>query len=271
MSQNLPEKAVHLSDRALLRIYGPEAKAFLQNVITNDMDKIEGGILYACLLTPQGQYLHDFFILAREDYYLLDVEAAGLDDLLRRFTMFKLRAKVNFEKMNAHYQVYAVGKGEGAADPRLPDLGDRLYITDRIEHALPVEHYFDFCIDLVVPCGTETISTRDTLADVNLDHLNAVAWDKGCFIGQEVAARMHHRGLAKKRLFRIDGPELAPGQKLLQNGREVGEIRQIARSGTRALAQIKLTAATHALLPVLTEKGHRLVLTPAKYLDAAAG
>ena len=264
MTQSLPEKRIHLSDRAVLRISGVDAKNFLQNIITNDMEKM------TCLLSPQGQYLHDFFIVQHEDHYLLDVDATGLDDLLRRLTIFKLRAKVVFENITGQYNVFAVGAGEGLPDPRLTTLGARLYTQENADGALLVGQYHDFCIDFVIPCGSHAMTTRDTMADVNLDRLNAVAWDKGCFIGQEVAARMYHRGLEKKRLFRVDGPDLVAGEKLLQNGREVGEVRHVNRAGTRAVAQIKLAAAGNELLPILTSKGDRLIVKPAKYLESAA-
>lgn len=265
----LPDSLVHLSDRAVLRIAGADATIFLQNVITNDMSRLDaGGMLYACLLSPQGQYLHDFFISHAADGngYYLDCEAAKMDDLLRRFTMFRLRSKVTFENISAGMHVYAAGQGQGLPDPRQATIGSRIYSADTSATALPPEKYHDFCIDFIVPSGSLAIRPQDTMSDVNLDHLNAVAWDKGCFIGQEVAARMYHLGKAKKRLYKIQGEGLVGGDAILQNGRPVGDIRQVSSNGKTALAQLKIAAAENELLPLLTNTGAKLLLTKAGYL-----
>ena len=112
-----------------------------------------------------------------------------------------------------------------------------------------------FCIGQGVPCGSLTIKPeKETMADVSLDLLNAVAWDKGCFIGQEVAARMHNRGLTKRRLFVVQGTGLKAGV-LRQNGNDVGEIRQVNSQGDQALAVIKLAAVSQKDAELVTEQG----------------
>lgn len=268
----LPELAVHLSDRVLVRIAGEDAFDFIQNIITNDLKKsTPDNLVYACLLTPQGNYLHDFFIGQDGDgeSFFLDCETARIDDLLRRFAMFKLRAKVTFEKMDG-YNIYAVGAGEGYADPRLPKLGGRLYTQETIVKAKPVSVYHDFCIDFGVPCASLSIRPeRETMADVNLDRLHAISWDKGCFIGQEVAARMHHRNIVKRRLYTVQGHGLPEGGKLFQNAKEVGEIRQIGSTGDKGLAQIKVAALVNETIPVLTSKeagSERLLVKTPDYI-----
>jgi len=248
-----------LTDRCLIRIAGPDAEVFLQNVITNDIQQATPDrLLYACLLTPQGQYLHDFFILRDAEGFLLEAELARADDLLRRFALFKLRAKVSFTLCDDMF-VYA---GLGIADPRLPNLPPRHYTHEKINHTHAVDAYNDLCINLGIPCGSLAMTARDTMADVNLDLLHAVAWDKGCFIGQEVAARMYHRNLAKRRFVIVKGMGLAAGEKLQNGSVTLGEIRHVASTGDMALAQLKISgggpaAATRAdggevtvLLPV---------------------
>lgn len=239
----MPPDIFHLSDRCVVRVSGEDAENFLQNVITNDIrHAAKGKLVYACLLMPQGFYLHDFFIAKEDDGFLLDCEAARVDDLLRRFVIFKLRAKVNFEKAGGN--LYA---GEGLEDPRLPTLPRRRY-TSQSREALPVSGYHDICIDQGVPCGSLAIRPeRDTMADVNLDLLNAVAWDKGCFIGQEVAARMHNKQIAKRRLYIGTGENLKPGDKL----GEVGEVRQTSTDNKKALVQVKLANISAAPAGIL--------------------
>src|SRR5690606_20547384 len=118
---------------------------------------------------------------------------------------------------------------EGLADPRLPALGRRFYTPEEpAETAEDASVYHDLRIALGIPDGGRTAQQqKDFPADLNLDRLNAIAWDKGCFIGQEVAARMHHRGLAKKRLMILGGSGLAPGDPLTLDGRVMREVRDV--------------------------------------------
>lgn len=251
-----PDFTAQLSDRRLIRVTGEDATSFLQNVITNDMAAVAGSsMVYACLLTPQGQYLHDFFILSDggQGYYL-DVEAARSEDLLRRFGIFKLRSRVSFSDALDMRVYAALRPGRGYPDPRRAGLGYRVY-TAEILPSEPVARYYDFCIERGVPCGSLTMKPeKETMADVNLDLLNAVAWDKGCFIGQEVAARMHHRGLSKRRLFVVSGSGLQPGM-LRRDGVDVGEIRQVNGAKDMALAVIKLAAVSDKSVELATEQG----------------
>ncbi len=260
MTMNNP---IHLSDRCLVRVAGDDARDFLQNVITNDMKHAGAGrLVYSCLLMPQGFVLHDFFIGQDDAGYFLDCETARVDDLLRRFAIFKLRAKVNFTRLAGN--VYA-GAG-GIADPRLATLPPRIYSTETIE-AEPVAAYHDICIRKTIPCGSLAITERDTMADVNLDLLNAVAWDKGCFIGQEVAARMYNLSKAKRRIVTINSATpMAAGTKVFADGKDMGEVRQVSSDGLFALAQLKV-AVLAANPPVLqTGEGQELAFSVPDYL-----
>lgn len=226
----------------MIRVAGPDAQKFLQDIITNDMQRVGDGLLYACLLTPQGQYLHDFFIFKDGDSFVVDTEAARTDDLLRRMNIFKLRAKVEFS--DTDLKVYS---GQGKADPRLPVLGQRHYTAGTL-NAATVAVYHDFCIAQGVPCGSLAIRVeKETMSDVNLDLLNAVAWDKGCFIGQEVAARMYNKSIAKRRLFVVTGDGFVFGAKVMQGEIEAGEIRQTASDAKSALAVIKVPSIAQPL------------------------
>lgn len=226
----------------MIRVAGPDAAKFLQDIITNDMQRIGDGLLYACLLTPQGQYLHDFFIFRDGESFIVDTEAARTDDLLRRMNIFKLRAKVEFS--DTDLKVYS---GKGKTDPRLPTLGQRHYTAETLA-AGPVADYYDFCIAQGIPCGSLAIRPeKETMSEVNLDLLNAVAWNKGCFIGQEVAARMHNKSIAKRRLFVINGKNLKFGDKLMAGEIDAGEVRQVNAAGTQALAVIKVPSVSQQL------------------------
>lgn len=227
-----------LQSRAVLAVTGDDASLFLQNIFTNDVTKIADGILqYSLLLTPQGQLLRDVFIFKKENVYYIDVEKSGMADLVRRMTMYKLRSKVDIAETDM--KVYA--GGDMFADPRYDMLGYRSYL----HHDIPArdeQGYVDFCISLGIPCGEKTIMYgKDFAHDANLDALNAFDWNKGCFIGQEVAARMHHRGLAKKRLVILS-----------QDFANIDNIRTINSDRTQALSLMRLDeVASHpqAALP----------------------
>ncbi len=192
--------------------------------------------------------------------------------------MYKLRSKVKIEEAS-DYHVHAVipnavrdlgpkiphcvRDGKLHADPRLNELGHRIYSKEKQEAASP-EHYRDFCISLGVPSVHAMKTGKDFLADLNLDHLNAVSFDKGCFIGQELAARMHHRGLAKKRLLLVEGEGLKAADKLFQNDVEKGEIREAV--GGRALALLRLDVLQQPEIPVLTAENRPVKVRLPSYM-----
>lgn len=260
MTMNNP---IHLSDRCVVRVGGEDARDFFQNIITNDMKHAAAGkLLYSCLLMPQGFFLHDFFIGQDDGGYFLDCETARVDDLLRRFAIFKLRAKVNFRRIEGN--VYA--SANGIADPRLSTLPPRFYTQETIS-AESVAAYHDICIGKTIPCGSLAITERDTMADVNLDLLNAVAWDKGCFIGQEVAARMYNLSKAKRRIVTIRSETpFSAGAKVFADGKDMGEVRQVSSDGLSALAQLKVSVLAVNPPVLQTAEGHSLALSVPDYL-----
>lgn len=236
---------IHLSDRRLIRVYGADAQSFLQNIMSNDVMKTQDSLVYSLLLTPQGQFLHDFFVL-QDIYheaagYLLDMHEGQVDDFLKRMVMFKLRAKVSLEPLPVESFFVYSHPAEGLEDPRLPSLRKRLYTKEALPMTAALHVYHDDRIAEGIPDGSLTMKAqKDFPADMNLDHLHALGWDKGCFIGQEVVARMYHRGLAKKRLAIVSGTGLAAGDILSPAGRPVGDIREVSHDKSRALALIRL-------------------------------
>ena len=235
------DRTFHLASRQILRVQGPDAAEFLQNIFTNDVRRLtaEAPLQYSLLLTPQGQVLHDVFILRQgEDDYAVDVAAARKADILRRLMMFKLRAKVDVAE-DTTLQVYAAPQG-GLPDPRAPEhLPHRLYTGER----LPAEDeagYDDLCIALGIPPSAAMRFEKDFVHDLGLQKLQAIAWDKGCFIGQEVAARVEHRGLAKKGLYVVQGQNLSAEQPITDGqGHDAGEMRLVASHSRQGLAVLK--------------------------------
>ena len=235
----------HLPERCLIKISGDDAETFLQSLVTQNVAGLEAGrLIYACLLTPQGRFLHDFFIFREEGAFFLECETQRREDLLRRLKMFRLRSKVMIEDCAADFSVYAGATGK-FRDPRLAELGFRTYLPadHQVTKAASAVAYKDMRIHLGVPEGSIDIRPEiDTLSDMNLDRLHAVSWDKGCFVGQEVAARMENRGLVKKRLLIVAGESLTVGEALSQDGHAVGEVRSVNKAGREGLALLKLAA-----------------------------
>lgn len=217
--------AVPLPRRGLLTLTGPEARDFLQALITNDMDKLSPDtLLYACLLTPQGKFLHDFFIAQQGDSILLDCEGgARAQDLAKRLSMYKLRKQVEIAVQEEN-TVYALmeGDGEGLPDPRHKEMGRRSFAKPDAPEA-PFEDWDERRIRLTIPDGSRDLEVGvSTMEEARMDTLSAIDYKKGCYIGQELTARMHYRGLGKKHLRTVEVNALPEGAELRSQCRGVG-------------------------------------------------
>lgn len=196
---------VTLPGRGLIHVEGEDRKTFLQGLITNDMETLAPGrLLYACLLTPQGKFLHDFFVQEGNGVILLECEGgARAQDLFKRLNAHRLRAKVTLS-VEETVPVYAVfGSEEGLPDPRHADMGRRSFEKPACEEQ-PFAVWDKHRIARGIPDGSRDMEIeKSTLLECNLDKMNAIDWNKGCYMGQELTARMHYRGLAKKHLYAV--------------------------------------------------------------------
>lgn len=236
-----------LPHRAVLSVSGDDRVSYLQGLVSNDVAAAAPGhAVWAALLTPQGKWLADFFIFAEAERLLLDVEAAQRDDLARRLTRFRLRAKVAVEP--DPLDVYAAWDGApessdlAAPDPRLPDAGWRLLARDRHTNADAAE-YDRHRIRLGLPDGSRDMEAdKSVLLEAGFDELNGVSWSKGCYMGQELTARTKYRGLLKRRLVPISAETVLPppGTPVTRDGQEVGTLR--STNGAEGLALIRLDA-----------------------------
>lgn len=236
-------KTAFLPHRGVIKISGPDGRAFLQGLITNDALKLEHA-MYACLLTPQGKFLYDFFLYAVGDDILLECEREAVPSLLKKLSLYRLRSKVTLEDISDVTNVYASWEGgdlRGIPDPRLPVLGARLLISDEQTTTATEDDYITLCYTHGVPYHSrDLIADKSIPLESGLDELHAIAWDKGCYMGQELTARTKYRGLVRKRLFpvTIEGAPPEAGSEITWEGQKVGEIR--AACGTRALALLRL-------------------------------
>ncbi len=196
---------VTLPNRGLIHIEGEDRVAFLNGLVSNDITKAAPDkIIYACLLTPQGKFLHDFFVHAGDGFLLLDCEGGErARDLYEQLLKFRLRSKVQLSVEENHV-VYAVFDGEdGLPDPRHKKFGRRTFEKPDTEEK-PFEEWDRLRISLCIPDGSRDMKIESsTLLECGIDKLNGVDWNKGCYMGQELTARMHYRGLAKKHLYTV--------------------------------------------------------------------
>ncbi|SMX37203.1 CAF17-like 4Fe-4S cluster assembly/insertion protein YgfZ [Octadecabacter ascidiaceicola] len=230
-----------MNTRTLLRLSGPDANDFLQGLITNDVSKAKDGLVYAALLTPQGKFIADFFVATDGDALLIDVAASHAPTLAQRLTMYRLRADVQIEE-----SPLVVSRGTGPApngsfpDPRHSALGWRLYSdTDQSDDTdwdpLRVAH--------VIPeTGIEL--TPDTyILEAGFERLNGIDFRKGCYVGQEIAARMKHKTELKKGLAQVSIEGTAPiGADITADGKPAGTL--YTQSNGLALAHLRFDRAT---------------------------
>ena len=235
-----------LPDRAVLEVSGEDRVAFLQGLVSNDVaEAAPGRAVWAALLTPQGKWVADFFIVAEADRLLLDVEAGQAAMLAQRLTRYRLRSKVAVAPVPLTVQVGWGGGGpQGAVpDPRLPDAGWRLVTDAPLPiNATPLD-YDRHRLRLGLPDGSRDMeSEKTTLMEAGFDELHGVSWTKGCYMGQELTARTKYRGLLKRRFVPVEvhGPLPAPGTPILSGMQEVGSLR--SGQADRALALLRLDA-----------------------------
>jgi len=226
--------------RRIIEITGPEAKDFLQGLVTNDIQKLSEGLVYAALLTPQGKYIADFFLVPANDAIWLDVDEDLAPSLMQRLSMYKLRADVTLTETNVKVRRGTGEPPKGALDdPRHPALGWRLYGSEegddgsdwesiRVAHCIP-------------ETGVEL--TPDTfILEVGFERLNGVDFRKGCYVGQEIAARMKHKTELRKGLATVEIDGSVPvGTPITAGGKPVGTV--YTQADNQAIAYLRFDRA----------------------------
>lgn len=256
-------------ERSLIAVTGPDARSFLQNLLTQDLDKLDDkGVVYAALLSPQGKISADMFVWAREDGLLLDVDPSRGADLLRRLSMYKLRANVALADVSSELAVALSAEPfDGAVnDPRLAALGFRAVVT---KNDAPLTSNEDTRIALGVPDLARDAAPEEVFAgEALLEELNGVAFDKGCFVGQENVSRMKRRATTRKKFCPVvfEGEAIAYGAPVLGGEAEIGSVRTGIAS--RAIALLRLDRALDAVAAgkPLTAAGREIRLDPPSWL-----
>ena len=230
------------ADRSVIRVEGPDRVDFLQGLVTNDVRRLAEGPVYAALLSPQGKYLADFLLVPAPDAILIDVKADLAAPLVRRLTMYRLRAKVTLAQTELHVHRGLGPAPAGAfADPRHPALGWRAYAE--APGGVPAIDWDAIRVREVIPeTGVELIPDDSYILENGFERLHGVDFRKGCYVGQEVTARMKHKTELRKGLVSVEiTGEAGPGTPVMADDRPVGTL--FTRSGDRALAHLRLDRA----------------------------
>lgn len=231
-----------LNNRQLIAITGEDRYDFLQGLITNDIYKLqEKPLIYSCFLTAQGKYLYDFFIFEQDETLFLDCHQDQALDFSKKLKLYKLRSKVQLSFLDGSLDnqvlvLFNADKKLGYPDPRSDAMGQRLYFK-KLEDTGAYER-IDYDLQRfqngVPEGGDDLLSGKTTMLEARMDELGAVDFKKGCYIGQELTARTHYRGLVKKKLFvfSFKGDAPAINAKIVNaDGKSAGEARSTHSAG----------------------------------------
>ena len=245
----------HLNSR-FFKISGKDNKMFIQNLITNDIQKChKDSIIYSCLLTPQGRFLADFFIININGEYFFETNEKFYNSLLNRLKIYKLNSDIQIEEINDLYSYsifninYETNNNILLNDPRNNNLGKKLILRNKIEildsniKEINETDYHEILIANITPYSPfDLLENKSLLLENNFDKLNAIDWDKGCYVGQEITARMKYRGLLKKKLYplKLKTGSVLIGDELIINNEKIGKIISKANSNIFAVLNINL-------------------------------
>jgi folate-binding protein YgfZ len=247
-----------LDDRAILYINGEDAKEFLQNLISNDINKVsETNTCFASLLSPQGKFLYEFIIIKHKSGYLVDCEKSQADELYKQLSIYKLRSKVEILNLSNEFVVAAFSHEKFLTfddaqdfsgftlkyredpiflDPRNKQLGARLIINleklylslKKLDlHDTNLSEYYSFSHKLgIVPKNLNKLQNKLFGIECNYEELNGIDFKKGCYVGQENTARIKLKNKLSKRLLPIDivKGKLTEGEIIFYNNNEIGKV-----------------------------------------------
>ncbi len=239
--------------RAVIRLVGETALAFLHNLLTCDVAQLpEGRWAYGALLSPQGKIQHDVFVIHEGGTVFLDCAASQREALLQKLQLYRLRAKIEIAADDTRTVVVATSEGLSAVDPRLANLGRRAIVPSG---SLPLDTSYDAVrLALGIADGEADIGVNQLFPhEANLDQWGGVSFSKGCYVGQEVVSRMQHRGSTRSRILPVtaDGVPPPKGSSIRAGETLVGEM--LSSVEARGLALFRLDRLAEITAPLLSE------------------
>ena len=232
-----------LDNRAIFELTGPDAKPFLQGLITNDIYKLPHEAIYAFLLTAQGKYLYDFFIIERDDKILLEYESKHQKEIVQQLKKYKIGIQISLKatKHKVYSSFTAQNNNISFDDPRTKNMGVRIFSMEDLPTEDNMLQYELQRIKNVIPDGEKDLITgRSFPFESNIDY--AIDFNKGCYIGQEVVARTTSRGVIRKKLFMIEGDQELKnvGNEIVDNNKnKVGDMRSTCQNIGLALLRVE--------------------------------
>ena len=229
----LDKQLYWLKNRTLINVTGQDALKFLQNLITNDLVNLKTNLVYSALLTPQGKYLFDFFIIKKSNtFFMIDISSTSKEIFLNRMHLYKLRSNIKIEQVNGRVAIGISQKPRNAFfDPRCKELGWRQYFTGSVYPSgvtvLDKVKYDKIRITNRIPeTDIELIKDKTYILEAGFERLSGVSFTKGCYVGQEVTARMRHKTELQKGLvkIRIIGDVNSSTHDILYDGTNVGTV-----------------------------------------------
>ncbi|MBL4873286.1 MAG: folate-binding protein YgfZ [Rhodobacteraceae bacterium] len=232
------------AERTVLRVTGADREGFLEGLVSNSVARIAQGPVYAAMLSPQGKYLFDFIMTSGQDSILLDVHASRAAALAQRLTMYRLRADVEITDAGlAVLQGFDAMPDGAFMDPRSDALGWRSYGDADGILELDIAAWDALRVTHQIPeTGAELLSDDSYILEVGFERLNGVDFRKGCYVGQEVTARMKHKTELKKGLVcvSVEGDAVA-GTPITADGKPAGTLHTV--SGGQGLAYLRFDRA----------------------------
>jgi len=245
------------SKSKFLEISGQDSVSFIQNLITNDINKCNANqFLYSCLLTPQGKFFTDFFIFKKKEKFIFEVHDIFYENFLKKLNTYKLRSNINIKENILFYSFIIFGEVEINnryeilnLDPRNSNIGKKLIQYDSLiefnEEIIEIneEKYHEILIKNKVPYSPFDIKeNKSLLLENNFNNINAISWTKGCFVGQEITARMKYRALLKKQLYALEliSGSINIGDEVVEQDINLGEVISKANQYIFCMLKIEL-------------------------------
>tara|TARA_B100000586_G_scaffold186370_1_gene136966 strand:+ start:11 stop:850 length:840 start_codon:yes stop_codon:yes gene_type:complete len=249
------------NDTRFINIAGDDRQEFLQGLITNDINACDrNNPIYSCILSPQGKFLADFFVIELDGSYLIEIHNRFFDNILQKLQLYKLKSKVIISENNSYLScVLFINKKIAVPnhlisfqDPRNNNIGIRYILNTDNSSSLkklgftPVDinYYKEILMKNLIPYSPDDlIVNKSLLLENNFQNINAISWDKGCYVGQEITARMKYRALLKKKIYTLEiiSGSIQVGEKITINDISIGEI--ISITNKFAIAMLKIDAA----------------------------
>ncbi len=244
-----------------LEIRGEDCAEFLQGLITNDIYKCQkNNPIYSCLLSPQGKFLADFFIAKQPYGYLVEIHEKYYSSFLSKLEIYRLRSKVNFNKNNNISSIIVFSDKDkniknsiiSFKDPRNDNIGEKFFISNNNNDKIKIEKlnensfekYKEILLKNLVPfCPDDLEENKSLLLENNLQNLKSIDWDKGCYVGQEITARMKYRALLKKKIYSLEiiSGEINVGDNIILGKISIGKV--ISKVNKYVLCMLKIENA----------------------------